>query len=228
MTTTLDTSQQAVAATPLRLHGYWRSTATYRVRIALNLKGLAYEQAPHDLRVGEHRDAAYLALSPQGVVPALETPAGNLIQSLAILEWLEDRFPEPPLLPADADARAVVRGMAALVACDIHPLNNLRVLDVLRTELKADQGQVSAWIAHWIGEGFTALEQLVARHGGEFAFGDTPTLADCCLVPQVYSAERFAVDLTAFPRICAISARARRLEAFAAAHPSRQPDADPA
>jgi maleylpyruvate isomerase len=228
MTTSLDTSQQAAGATPLRLHGYWRSTASYRVRIALNLKGLVYEQAPHDLRVGEHRDAAYLALSPQGVVPALETPAGNLIQSLAILEWLEDRFPEPPLLPADADARAIVRGMAALVACDIHPLNNLRVLTVLRAELKADQAQVDAWIARWIGEGFTALEQLVARHGGEFAFGDTPTLADCCLVPQVYSAERFAVDLTAFPRIRAAAARAGRLEAFAAAHPARQPDADPA
>jgi maleylpyruvate isomerase len=216
------------APKPMRLHGYWRSTASFRVRIGLNLKGLAYEQAPHDLRVGEHRDAAYLALSPQGVVPTLETPAGNLIQSLAILEWLDERFPDPPLLPNDVDARAVVRGMAGLIACDIHPLNNLRVLAALRSDLQADEAQVNAWIARWIGEGFAALEQLVVRHGGELAFGDTPTLADCCLVPQVYSAERFGVDLAAFPRIRAAAARAGRLEAFAAAHPSRQPDADPA
>jgi maleylpyruvate isomerase len=228
MTATLDAGRQSATATPLRLHGYWRSSAAYRVRIGLNLKGLAYEQAPRDLRTGAQRDPDYLALSPQGLVPALETAAVNIVQSLAILEWLEDRFPEPRLLPADADSRAVVRGMAELVACDIHPLNNLRVLGVLRGELRADQAQVDAWIARWIGEGFTALEQLVARHGGEFAFGDTPTLADCCLVPQVYSAERFAVDLTAFPRIRAAAAHAGRLEAFAAAHPSRQPDADPA
>jgi maleylpyruvate isomerase len=228
MTATLDAGLQSATAMPLRLHGYWRSSAAYRVRIGLNLKGLAYEQAPHDLRTGAQRDPDYLALSPQGLVPALETAAVSIVQSLAILEWLEDRFPEPRLLPADADSRAVVRGMAAIVACDIHPLNNLRVLGALRAELKADQAQVDAWIARWIGEGFTALEQLVARHGGEFAFGDTPTLADCCLVPQVYSAERFAVDLTAFPRIRAAAARAGRLEAFAAAHPSRQPDADPA
>jgi len=228
MTATLDASRAPAPATPLRLHGYWRSTASYRVRIGLNLKGLAYEQAPHDLRAGEQKDPAYLALSPQGLVPALETASGDFVQSLAILEWLEERFPEPPLLPSDADARAVVRGMSALVACDIHPLNNLRVLAALRGELKADQAQVDAWIARWIGEGFTALEQLVERHGGEFAFGDAPTLADCCLVPQVYSAERFAVDLTPFPRIRAAAARAGRLEAFAAAHPSRQPDADPA
>jgi maleylpyruvate isomerase len=227
MTATFDERLPSGAVAPLRLHSYWRSTASYRVRIALNLKGCAYELAAHDLRLGEHREPTYLALSPQGVVPTLETAAGAIVQSIAILEWLEDRFPEPPLLPADADRRAVVRGMAALIACDIHPLNNLRVLDVLRTQLKADQAQVDAWIAHWITEGFTALEQLVARHGGEFAFGDTPTLADCCLVPQVYSAERFAVDLTAFPRIRAAAARAGRLEAFAAAHPSRQPDADP-
>jgi maleylpyruvate isomerase len=226
MTATLDSGREP--APPLRLHGYWRSTASYRVRIGLNLKGLAYEQAPHDLRTGAQHDPDYLALSPQGLVPALETAAVNLVQSLAILEWLEERFPEPPLLPADVDSRAVVRGMAALVACDIHPLNNLRVLGALRAELRADQAQVDAWIARWIGEGFTALEQLVARHGGEFAFGDTPSLADCCLIPQVYSAERFAVDLTAFPRIRAVAARAGRLEAFAAAHPSRQPDADPA
>lgn len=213
---------------PLRLHGYWRSTAAYRVRIGLNLKGLVYEQAPHDLRTGQQRDPGYLALAPQGLVPALETGGGVFPQSLAILEWLEERFPAPPLLPADPDQRAVVRCMAALVACDIHPLNNLRVLNALRADLHADPAQVEAWIARWIGEGFAALEQLVARHGGAFAFGDAPTLADCCLVPQVYSAERFSVDLTPYPRIRAAAARAAELAAVDAAHPARQPDADPA
>jgi maleylpyruvate isomerase len=217
-----------VSAMSLRLHGYWRSTASYRVRIGLNLKGLDYQQAPHDLRVGDQRDPAYLALAPQGLVPALETDGSVFTQSLAILEWLDERFPEPPLLPADPDARAVVRGIAALIACDIHPLNNLRVLSALRSDLFARQAQVDAWIARWIGEGFAALEQLIGRHGGDFAFGDAPTLADCCLVPQVYSAERFKVDLAAFPRIRAVAARANALEAFAAAHPARQPDADPA
>jgi len=217
-----------MSAMPLRLHGYWRSTAAYRVRIGLNLKGLAYEQAAHDLRTGAQRDPGYLALAPQGLVPALETPTGVFTQSLAILEWLEERFPQPPLLPADPDRRAVVRAMAELVACDIHPLNNLRVLNALRAELGADQAQVDAWIARWIADGFEALEQLIAQHGGAFAYGDAPTLADCCLVPQVYSAERFKVDLGPFPRLRAAAARAGELEAVAAAHPARQPDADPA
>lgn len=213
---------------PLRLHGYWRSTAAYRVRIGLNLKGLAYEQAPHDLRTGAQRDPAYMALAPQGLVPALETPTGVFTQSLAILEWLDERFPTPPLLPADPDDRAVVRAMAEIVACDVHPLNNLRVLNALRADFAADQAQVDAWIARWIADGFAALEQLVARHGGAFAFGDQPTLADCCLVPQIYSAERFKVDLGPFPHLRAAAARAGELDAFAAAHPARQPDADPA
>jgi maleylpyruvate isomerase len=212
----------------LRLHGYWRSSAAYRVRIALNLKGLAYEQATHDLRLGEQRDPGYRALAPQGLVPALEADGRVFTQSLAILEWLDERFPEPPLLPADPDGRAVVRSMAALIACDIHPLNNLRVLQGLRAQFAADQAQVDRWTAGWITEGFTALEALVARHGGAFAYGDDPTLADCCLLPQVYSAERFKVDLAPFPRLGAVAARAGALDAFATAHPSRQPDADPA
>lgn len=209
------------------LHGYWRSTASYRVRIALNLKGVAHDQRTHDLRQGAHQDEAYRALNAQGLVPALEIDGAVLTQSLAVLEWLEDVHPAPPLLPSTPDARAVVRAMAGVIACDIHPLNNLRVLNALRGDLAATEAQVQAWIARWITEGFAALERLVERHGGAFAFDDTPTLADCCLVPQIYSAERFAVDLMSFPRLVAVGARARALPAFAAAHPDRQPDADP-
>ena len=212
----------------IRLHGYWRSSAAYRVRIALNLKGLAYRQVPHDLRTGAQRHQSYTMLNPQGLVPALETNQGVVTQSLAILEWLEETHPAPALLPTSARSRATVRAMAGLIACDIHPLNNLRVLTTLRSEFGADEAQVSAWIGRWITEGFGALETLVARHGGQYAFGDTPTLADCCLVPQVYSAERFGVDLSRFPRILDCTAATLALEPVAKAHPDRQPDADPA
>ena len=209
------------------LHGYWRSTASYRVRIALGLKGLAYHQQAHDLRQGAQRSDAYRALNAQGLVPALEIDGAVLTQSLAILEWLDEVHPAPPLLPATPGERATVRAMADLIACDIHPLNNLRVLNALRGDLAASDAQVQAWVARWIGEGFGALEALVERHGGAFAFGDAPSLADCCLVPQIYSAERFAVDLTPFPRLIAASERARALPSFAAAHPALQPDAGP-
>jgi maleylpyruvate isomerase len=208
------------------LHGYWRSSAAYRVRIALNLKGLAYQQVTHDLRTGAQRQNGYALLNPQRLVPALETSHGVVTQSLAILEWLEETHADPALLPASSRDRATVRAMADLIACDIHPLNNLRVLTALRGDLGADATQVSAWMAHWIAEGFEALEVLVERHGGRHAFGDTPTFADCCLVPQVYSAERFAVDLTPFPRVRRVAEAARALDAVAAAHPDRQPDAD--
>jgi len=208
------------------LHGYWRSSAAYRVRIALAIKGLAYQQVTHDLRTGEHRAAAYRALNPQARVPTLEADGRVLTQSPAILEWLEERWPEPALLPASAADRAAVRAMCATVACDIHPLNNLAVQQGLRA-MGAEEEAVAAWIARWIGEGFAAIEPVVAAHGAGFAWGEMPGLADCYLVPQVYNAERFEVDLSPFPALMAAVARARALPAFQAAHPDRQPDAAP-
>ena len=208
------------------LHGYYRSTAAWRVRIALNLKGLTAEHRFHHLRRGEQRDADYTRLNPQGLVPALETPSGVVTQSVAIMEALEDGWPEPPLLPRDPHERALVRSMVGLIACDIHPLNNLRVLKALREDFGADQTQVDAWAARWITAGFTALEALVARHGAGWCFGEAPGMADCCLIPQIYSAERFNADLAAFPRLLEIAARAADHPAFTAAHPDRQPDAD--
>jgi maleylpyruvate isomerase len=210
----------------LTLHGYWRSTTAYRVRIALGVKGVAYEQVTHDLRTGAQREAGYLALNPQGLVPALETGDAVLTQSPAILEWIEEVYPDPPLLPANPNDRAIVRAMAAAIACDIHPINNLRILNTLRAEFGADDAAVNRWIVLWIGDGFAALETMIAGHGGGFAFGATPTIADCHLVPQVYSAERFAVDLSPFPHLVAAANEACALPAFAAAHPDRQPDAD--
>jgi len=208
------------------LHGYWRSGASYRVRIALNLKGVAYEQAPHDLRRDEQKDAAYLALNPQGMVPALEIDGRMLIQSPAILEWLEETRPAPALLPSDAGDRATVRAMAALIGCDIHPLSNLRVLKALRGQFGADQATVDGWAARWATPGFDALEVLVGRHGDGWAFGDAPTLADCYLIPQLYSARRFNIDPSPWPALLAVEARALAHPAFQAAHPDRQPDAD--
>ena len=208
------------------LHGYWRSGASYRVRIALNLKGIAYDQAPHDLRQGEQKGADYLALNPQGMVPALEIDGQVLIQSPAILEWLEETHPQPALLPGDAGDRATVRAMAALIGCDIHPLNNLRVLGSLRRDFDADQATVDAWAARWIAPGFDALQALVERHGASWSFADAPTLADCYLVPQLYSARRFNIDLAPWPALLAVEERALAHPAFAAAHPDRQPDAD--
>jgi maleylpyruvate isomerase len=208
------------------LHGYWRSGAAYRVRIALALKGLAYETQGHDLRTGAQKAADYVALNPQGMVPALQIDGAVLTQSPAILEWLEETHPQPPLLPADALGRARVRAMAALIACDIHPLNNLRVGKSLREDFGAEQAAVDAWAARWIVPGFTALEALVERDGQGWCFGDTPTLADACLIPQIYSAHRFNVPLDAYPRLLAIDAAAQAHPAFIAAHPDRQPDAD--
>lgn len=209
----------------LTLHGYWRSSAAYRVRLALALKGIDHAQVSHDLRHGAQRQADYLAIAPHGLVPALEHEGGVLIESPAILEWIEARHPAPALLPADPNDAAVVRAMAALIACDIHPLNNLRVLGALKSDFGASEEQIEAWMARWIGDGFTALEALIARHGGRHAFGDRPTLADCYLVPQVYNARRFGIELSPYPRILAAEAALLAIPATHAAHPDHQPDA---
>jgi maleylacetoacetate isomerase/maleylpyruvate isomerase len=208
----------------LTLHSAWRSSAAYRVRIGLNLKGLAYDIAPVNLVANQHQAPAFAALNPQRLLPALEVDGRTLTQSLAILDWLDETVPAPPLLPADPFDRAQVRAMAQIVASDIHPVNNLRILRAL-TELGVDEPGREAWIRRWIGEGFAALETMIARHGAGYAFGDVPTLADCCLVPQVYNAERFKTDLTPFPAIRAVAARCAEHPAFAAAHPNQQPDA---
>jgi len=208
----------------LTLHGYWRSSAAYRVRIALNLKGLAYDQVTYDLRKKAEKGEAYAALNPQKLVPTLQTEDGALLtQSLAILEWLEETHPEPGLLPENKTDRAHIRAMCALVACDIHPVNNLRILNALRDDFDASDDQVSHWIARWIGEGFDALETLIS---GNFCFGDAPTFADCCLAPQVFSAQRFKIDLARWPKIRAVTQACDALPAFYVARPEMQPDAD--
>jgi len=211
---------------PLTLHSAWRASAPYRVRIGLALKGVAYEYAALDLLAGDHRGAAYRSLNPQGLAPALDLGDGQILtQSLAILEWLDETRPTPPILPRSALDRATVRAMANIVACDIHPLNNTRVGARLKTLGIGDDTLVRDWIQPWIREGFDALEPMVARHAGMFAFGDSPTIADCCIVPQVYSANRFQVDMTPWPAIAGVAERTAMHPAFAAAHPSRQPDA---
>lgn len=207
------------------LYSAWRATAPYRVRIGLALKGVAYDYVPIDLIKGEQREPAYRALNPQGLTPALDIGEGEVLtQSLAILEWLDETHPDPAILPASPLDRQRVRAMALVIACDIHPLNNTRVGRVLNT-LGVSQADNQAWIQRWITDGFDTLEPMIARHGKGFAFGDTPTLADCCLIPQVYSARRFEVDLTPYPTIVAVDARCAELPAFQAAHPSKQPDA---
>ena len=209
----------------LKLHSAWRASAPYRVRIGLNLKGVAYEVAPVDLVAGQQKSEAYHAVNAQDLVPSLVLEDGRVLtQSLSIVEWLEETQPGPALLPADAFDRQVVRAMAFIVACDIHPVNNLRILKAL-AGLWVEEPARNSWARRWISEGFAALEPMIARHGAGYAFGDAPTLADACLVPQVYNAARFAVDLTPFPAIAAAAARAGEHPAIAAAHPNLQPDA---
>jgi maleylpyruvate isomerase len=211
----------------MKLHDYFRSSASYRVRIALSLKGLAFEQCFVDLRHQEQAGAGYLRVNPAGLVPVLVDDAGSHAQSLAIIEYLEERHPQPPLLPADPAGRARVRALALAIACDIHPLNNLRVLRYLKDPLQLDDAARDAWFAHWIAVGFAALEAGLAGDArtGRHCHGDVPGLADICLVPQVYNAERMKCDLTAYPTLRRLATAARALPAFAAAEPARQPDA---
>jgi maleylpyruvate isomerase len=212
------------------LYDFWRSSAAYRVRIGLHLKGVAYESAPISLAPQklEQFSEFFRAKNPQARVPALESEMGVLTQSLAILDYLDETYPDNPFLPGDPWARARIRAFALTIACDVHPLNNSGVLEYLRTQFGADGKAVAAWIGHWITLGFASLEEMLAR-GPEHAytFGDAPTLADICLVPQIYNARRFRVPLDAFPRLVAIDARAREHSAFAAAAPERQKDAEP-
>lgn len=208
------------------LYGYFRSSAAYRVRIALNLKGLAYRQVPVSLVKAEQRSADFLTLNPQGLVPALQDGDVLLTQSLAICEYLDDAYPDAvQLLPADPVLRARVRAFAQAIACDIHPVNNLRILNYLKTELGQDEAARNSWYRHWVQEGFAALEQQLAAGAGQYCFGDNVTLADVCLLPQVFNAQRFNVDMAPYPRLAAIAENLAVLSAFADAHPSSQPDA---
>lgn len=203
---------------PLILYDYYRSSASYRVRIALNLKGVDYTRVPVNLLEGEQKEAAYRARNPQGFVPMLEADGERLTQSLAIMSWLDGKYPMPPLLPADPAGRSHVLALALTIAADIHPLNNLRVLKRL-TAMGIDQAGRDDWYRHWIAEGFDALEALAAPRAGDFLFGAAPTFADICLVPQMFNARRFEVPLGAWPTLLRADAAATALPAFAAAHP---------
>jgi maleylacetoacetate isomerase len=212
----------------MKLFGFFRSSAAFRVRIALNLKGLAYEDAFIHLRRGDQRGADYLAVNPQGLVPALEIDGHTLIQSMAIVEYLDETHPEPPFLPEGAAGRARVRALAAIVACDIHPINNLRVLRYLSRPLGHDQAAIETWYNHWIATGFEAFERLLTgdRPAGDFCHGDHPGLADIALVPQVVNSQRYQLDLSPYPTVARIYDNCMKLDAFAAAHPNNQPDRD--
>jgi maleylacetoacetate isomerase len=210
----------------MKLYGYFRSSAAFRVRIALNLKKLDYETASIHLRRNDQSRLEYRSVNPQGLVPTLEDGGQTLIQSLAIIEYLDEVYPHPPLLPKDPSGRARVRALADIVACDIHPINNLRVLRYLMHELGHDEAAVAAWYNHWIAAGFDALEPLLASDAptGAFCHGDTPGLADVTLVPQVVNAERYRLDLASYPTVTRIYENCMRLEPFIAAHPNNQPD----
>ena len=210
----------------MKLYSYHRSSAAYRVRIALNLKGLPYDYAPVNLLRGEQQSGAYLARNPQGLLPALELEGGELLaQSVAILEWLEESSPPPSLLPGDPLQRARVRSLVNNITCDIHPLNNLSVMNYLRAELGAGDDDIHRWYCNWVDRGFGAIEQSLAATMGDCCFGDEPTLADVCLIPQVYNAYRFKVPMEHYPNIRQVVQHCNSLEAFARAAPEAQPDA---
>jgi len=210
----------------MKLHGYFRSAAAYRVRIALNLKGMRPEHLAHHLRKGEQCAPAYLAINPQGLVPALENDAGAVLtQSLAIVEWLDETYPEPPLLPQDPLRRAKVRAFAMALACDTHPVQNLKVLNRLRS-LGIAEDKVTEWAAWANREGLGACEALIADEPGPFCFGTAPTMADLSLIPQLGNARRFGVDVSAYPRLLRAEAAAREMKAFADAAPDKQADAE--
>ena len=211
----------------MKLFNFFRSGTSHRLRIALNLKGLATEYVAVDLRTEAHLQEAFKAIHPQGMVPALDTGEQVLIQSPAIIEWLEEKYPTPALLPQDAEARAHVRALAAIMGCDVHPVNNRRILEYLRHQFGANEDAINAWCARWITDGCDAYESLLAADPwrGAFSFGNTPTLADVYLIPQIESARRFKVDLSAWPLIGAVESACLQLEAFQKAAPSQQPDA---
>jgi maleylacetoacetate isomerase len=209
----------------LTLHSFFRSSASWRVRICLALKGISYQMVPINLRDPAKDLPEYRALNPQGFVPTLITEEGSLIQSLAIIDYLDSKYSEPPLLPRASIARARVQAMANLIACDIHPLNNLRVLNYLRTSLGTSEPQISAWYRHWVEEGLAALEQMVRAYGGTYCYGVRITLADICLAPQMYNARRFAVDLTPYPTLRSIDLHLQSLPAITESAPEKQIDA---
>ena len=213
----------------MKLYSFFRSSAAFRVRIALNYKGVAYEQVPIHFRKdgGQHKLPEFLSLNPQGLLPLLEDDNFHLQQSLAIVEYLDEANPTTaPLLPSDPRSRGVVRAMAQMVACDLHPLNNLRVLNYLKSNLGVDEGSVNEWYQHWVAETFEALEVMIKRYGGLYCFGDNVSLVDVCLVPQVYNAQRFNCDLTRYPALSAINTRLLDDPAFRDAMPENQPDAE--
>lgn len=211
----------------MKLHGYFRSSAAFRVRIALNLKKISVDTALVNLQAGDQSSSAFRAVNPQGRVPALEVGERVLVQSMAIMEYLEETIPDPPLLPRDHLGRARVRALANIVACDIHPLNNLAVLNYLRDNLGADEDRRTAWYRHWVAQGFAGIEPLLTDSAdtGRFCHGDTPGLADICLVPQVFNAERFDCDLAPYPTIRRIFDECMAVDAFDQAQPSKQPEA---